>query len=76
MEAHGNLKDNENPFVQHKCRVCIVIWSRNLANEQDHAEKDPDFCKSVIAENIGNTVNGQSQQQGTLGEDKPRSNRD
>ena len=47
-----------------------------MANEQDHAEKDPDFCKSVLAENIGNTVDGQSQQQGPLGEDKPSSNRD
>ena len=27
-----------------------------MANEQDHAEKDPDFCKSVLAENIRNTV--------------------
>ena len=33
-------------------------------NEQDHAEKDPDLCKSVLAENIRNTVDGQSQQQG------------
>ena len=24
-----------------------------MANEQDHTEKDPDFCKSVLAENIG-----------------------
>ena len=47
-----------------------------MANEQDHAEKEPDFCKSVLAENIGNTVDGQSQPQGPLGEDKPRSNRD
>ena len=56
-----NRQNNENPFVQHKCQVCIAIRSRNLANEQDHAEKDPDFCKSVLAENIRNTVVGQSQ---------------
>ena len=37
-----------------------------MANEQDHTEKDPDFCKSVLAENIGNTVDGQSEQQGPL----------
>ena len=37
-----------------------------MANEQDHTEKDPDFCKLVLAENIGNTVEGQSQQQGPL----------
>ena len=69
MEVHDNRQNNENPFVQHKCQVCIAIRSRNLANEQDHAEKEPDFCKSVLAENIGNTVDGQSQQQGPLGED-------
>ena len=63
-------------FLKHKCQVGIAIRSRNLANEQDHAEKDPDFCKSVLAENIRNTVDGQSQQQGPLGEDKPSSNRD
>ena len=39
-----------------------------MVNEQDHAEKDLDFCKSVLAENIGNTVDEQSQQQGLLGE--------
>ena len=76
MEVQGNRQNNENPFVEHKCQVCIAIRSRNLANEQDHAEKDPHFCKSVLAENIRNTVDGQSQQQGPLGEDKPCSNRD
>ena len=30
-----------------------------MANEQDSIEKDPDFCKSVLAANIG-TVDGQS----------------
>ena len=75
-EVQGNRQNNENAFVQHKCQVCIAIRSRNLANEQDHAEKDPDFCKSVLAENIRNTVDGQSQQQGPLGEDKPSSNRE
>ena len=55
-------------------QVCIAIRSRNLANEQDHAEKDPDFCKSVLAENIRNTVDGQSQQQGPLGEDTDKHN--
>ena len=59
---------NRNPSVQHKCQACVAIRSRNLVNEQDHAEKDPDFCKSVLAENIGNTVDEQSQQQGPLGE--------
>ena len=39
-----------------------------MADEQDHTEKDPDFCNSVLAENIGNTVDAQSQQQGPLGE--------
>ena len=52
MEVQGDRQNNENPFVQHKCQVCIAIRSRNLANEQDHAEKDPDFCKSVLAEHI------------------------
>ena len=75
MEVQGNRQNNENPFVQHKCQVCIAIRSRNLANEQDHAEKDPDFCKSVLAENIMNTVDGQSQQQGPLEENQPSSNR-
>ena len=42
-----------------------------MGNEQEHSEKDPDFCKSVLAENIANTVDGQSQQQGPLGENKP-----
>ena len=59
----GNRQNNENPFVQHKYQVCVAIRSRNLANEKDHAENDPDFCKSVLAENIRNTVDGQSQQQ-------------
>ena len=36
-------------------------------NRQDHTENDPHFCKSVLAENIGNTVDEQSQQQGPLG---------
>ena len=61
VEVQGNRQNNENPFVQHKCQVCITIRSRDLANEQDHTEKDPDFCKPVLAENIGNTVDGQSQ---------------
>ena len=61
MEVQGNRQNNENPFVQHKCKFCIAIRSRNLANEQDHAEKDPDFCKSVLAGNIMNTVDGQNQ---------------
>ena len=61
VEVYGNRQNNENPFVQHKCQVCIAIRSRNMANEQHHAEKDPDFCKSVLAENIRNTVDGQSQ---------------
>ena len=47
-----------------------------MTNEQDHTKKDPDFCKSVLAENIGNPVDGQSQQQGPLGENQPSSNRD
>ena len=76
MKVQGNRQNNENPFVQHKCQVCIAIWSRNLANEKYHAEKDPDFCKSVLAENIRNTVDGQSQQQGPLEENQPGSNRD
>ena len=75
-KVQGNRQNNKNPFVQHKCQVCIAIRSRNLANEQDHTEEDPDFCKPVLAENIRNTVAGQSQQQGPLGEDKPSSNRD
>ena len=75
MEVQGNRQNNENPFVQHKCQVCIAIRSRNLANEQDHAEKDPDFCRSVLAENIRNTVDGQSQQQGPLEENQSSSNR-
>ena len=62
MKVQGNRQNNENPFVQHKCQVCIAIRSGNLANEQDHTEKDPDFCKSVLAESIRNTVDGQSQQ--------------
>ena len=50
MELHRKYQYHFlNPFVQHKCQVCIAIWSRNLANEQDHAEKDPDFWKSVLA---------------------------
>ena len=76
MEVQGNQQKYENPFVQHKCRVCIAIRSRNLANEQEQAGKDPDFCISVLAENIRNTVDGQTQQQEPLGEDKPSSNRD
>ena len=44
-------------------------------NKTTH-EMDPDFLKPVLAENIGNTVDGQSQQQGPLGENKPSSNRD
>ena len=75
MEVQGNRQNNENPFVQHICEVCIAIRSRHLANEQDHAEKDPDFCKSVLAENITNTVDGQSQQQGPLEENQSSSNR-
>ena len=47
-----------------------------MANEQDNTDKHPHFCISVLAENIGNTVDGQSQQQGPLGENKPSSNRD
>ena len=47
-----------------------------MANEQDHTKKDPDFGKSVQAEEIMNTVDGQSQQQGPLGEIQPNSNRD
>ena len=54
----------------------LLYRAGNLANEQDHAEKDPDFCKSVLVENIRNTVDGQSQQQEPLGEDRPSSNRD
>ena len=78
MEVQDNRQNNENPSVQHKYQVCVAIRTRNLANEQDHTEKDPDFCKSVLVENIGNTgtVDRQNQQQGPLGEDKPSSNRD
>ena len=75
MKVQGNRQNNKNSFVQHKCQVCIATRSRNLANEQDHAEKDPDLCNSVLAENIRNTVDGQSQQQGSLEENQPSSNR-
>ena len=67
MEVQDNRQNNEKPSVQQKCQVCVAIRSRNLANEQDHTENDPDFCTSVLAENIGNTVDGQGQQQGPLG---------
>ena len=26
MEVQGNRQNNENPFVQHKCQVCIAIY--------------------------------------------------
>ena len=58
MDVQDNLQNNENPSVQHKCQVCVAIRSRILANEQYHTDKDPDFCKPVLAENIGNTVDG------------------
>ena len=41
---------------------------QHMANEQYHAEKDPDFCKSVLAGIFCvNTVDGQSLQLGSLG---------
>ena len=43
-------KNNENPSVPHKCQVCIATRRSNMANEQDHTKKDPDFGKSVLAE--------------------------
>ena len=52
----------KNPSVQHKCQACVAI---------QHTENDPDICKSVLVENIANTVDGQRQQQGPLGENKP-----
>ena len=52
VEVQDNWQNNENPSLQHKCQVCVAIRSRNLANEQDHTEKDPHFCKSVLVENI------------------------
>ena len=76
MEVQDNLKNNENPAVQHKCQVCVAIRSRILTNEQDHTEKYPDFCESVLAANIGNNVDGQRQQQGSMGWNKVNSNRD
>ena len=42
-----------------------------MANEQEHTEMDPDFCKSVHAEIFRNILDGQSPQQGPLGENKP-----
>ena len=69
-------KTNENPSVQRNCQVCVAIPSGNMVIEQDHTEMDPDFCKPVLADNIGNTVDGQSQQQIPLGENQPSSNRD
>ena len=76
MEVHDNRQNNENPSVQHKCQVCVAIQSRKMANEQYHTENDPGFCKSVLAENIGNRVDGQRQQQGPVGENTPSWNRD
>ena len=36
-----------------KCQVCIAIRSRNLANELDHAEKDPDFVNQCLRKILG-----------------------
>ena len=41
----------------------------HMAIAQHHTENDPDFCKSVLVENIGN--DGPSQQQGPLGGREP-----
>ena len=47
-----------------------------MAIEQDYTDKNPDFCKPVRVENIGNTLDGQNQHQGPLGDNQPSSNRD
>ena len=49
---------------------------RKHGDEQDHTEMDPYFCKPVLADTTGKKVDGQSQQQGPLGENQPSSNRD
>ena len=60
VKVQDNRLNNENPSVQHTWQVGVAIRSRIMANEQDHTEKDREFCKSVLAKNIGNTVDGQS----------------
>ena len=45
-----------------------------MASEQNHAEKDPDFCKSVLAEHITNGWT-KSATIGPLGEYKSSLNR-
>ena len=56
MKVQDNRQNNENLSVQHKCQVCVATPSRSLANEQNHTENYPHFGRSVLAENIGNTV--------------------
>ena len=38
-----------------------------MANKQDHADKDPDICQPLPAKNSANTLDGQCEQQRSLG---------
>ena len=49
-------QNNKNPSGQHKCEVCVDLLSRDIAKEQDHAEKYPDICLSWHAVKFGKTV--------------------
>ena len=31
-----------------KCKVRVAVWSRNVANKQDHTDKDPDICQPFL----------------------------
>ena len=42
-------------LVYHKCKVRVA----NVANKQDHAEKDSGICQPLPAKNSANTLDGQ-----------------
>ena len=54
----------------------LCCYTEKKHGEQDHTANDPDVCKSVLEGHVRNTVDGQSQQEGPLGENQLSSNSD
>ena len=61
MEVKGNWRNHQNTLVL-KCKVRVAVRSGNVANKQDHADKDSDICQPLPEKNSANTLDGQGEQ--------------
>ena len=50
LKRYGTPEKSARP-ARYVCltQMCIVVWSRNMADNQGIYEEDPDFYKSVLA---------------------------